>query len=209
MIVLSGSGVSTSWTYSDLQQTVINWTHREGDSAFAARIPDFIRLAEARFNRSLRTSAQTTPFDLTALVSGSAPLPAGFLAFKELRSVGATSYTLEPRPLEWISNQPASATAPQYYAIAGGEVLCWPGSGSIQGTYYAEIPALAAYDTNWLLASHPDLYLFATLTEAALFIQADDRIPLWADRAAKLLEAVQSQDNANALNGGPLQVRAR
>lgn len=196
-------------TYSDLQAAVLTWTKRTGDTAFAALVPDFIRLAEARFNRVLRTSAQESAFASTALVDGAASLPVDFLAFKELRFDGDASYTLEPRPQEWLRGQAASSAQPLYFAITGSQVICWPTAGSIKGTYYAQVPALASNSSNWLLTNHPDLYLFATLTEAALYMEADDRIPLWADKAAALLEQVKSADVGNQINGGPLTARAR
>lgn len=196
-------------TYSQLQTAVLGWVHREGDSAFAALVPDFIRLAEVRFNRTLRTRQQETSFASVALTNGAADLPSGFLAFKELRCDASPAYTLEPRPQEWVRNQADVSAQPLYFALTGSQVICWPQTGSIKGTYYAEIPPLASNESNWLLAAHPDLYLFATLTEAALYMQSDDRVPLWADKAASLLEQVKSIDAATQISGGPLSVRVR
>lgn len=193
-------------TYSELQTAVGNWLHRSDLSTY---IPDFIRLAEARLNRVLRTRAMLNDLASTALTDGAVSLPTGFLAFKELRYDGSTTYTLEPRPLEWLRNQPADSSYPLYFAVTGSQVVCWPTAGSIKGTYYKEIPALASNSTNWLLTSHPDLYLFASLVESALYTQDDSRIPLWAEKASALIEQVQSSDNANSINGGPLTVRAR
>lgn len=199
-------------TYTELQAAVIAWSHRDGDSAFAALVPDFVRLAEARFNRVLRTRAMEATLASTALSSGAATLPDGFLAFKELRYDSDSGYTLEPRPLEWVKDRNQSGDAsdtPRYFAVSGTEVVCSGQSGSIKGTYYTEIPPLAGNDTNWLLTSHPDLYLFATLVESVLYTQDDSRIPIWAEKTAALLQAVQSSDLANSINGGPLTVRVR
>ena len=196
-------------TYSELQDAIAGWLHRDGDSTITERIPDFIRLAEARFNRVLRTRGMLESLASTPLVSGAAALPAGFLAFKELRCDASPSYTLQPKPLDWVRNQGTLATLPLHFAVTGDEVVCWPSSGSVLRAYYKQIPALADNATNWLLTAHPDLYLFASLVESALFTQDDSRIPLWAEKAAALIEQVQSQDNANAINGGPLTARAR
>lgn len=196
-------------TYSDLQAAVASWLHRTGDTDLTAIIPDFIRLAEARFNRTLRTRSMLADLASTPLVSGAATLPTDFLAFKELRYDGSPSYTLEPRPLEWVRNQPADASQPNYFAVTGTQVVCWPTAGSIKGTYYQSIPALASNSTNWLLTAHPDLYLFAALVEAVLFTQDDSRVQMWGEKASALIETVQGQDNANTINGGPLTVRVR
>jgi hypothetical protein len=197
-------------TYEDLQAAVLSWTHREGDSTIAAIVPDCIRLAEVRMNRVLRVSAMEADFPTTALVNGAASLPTGFLAFKEVRYVGDANYTLQPKPLEWIRAQTTNTgSAASYFALTGSQIVCWPESGSIRGTYYTEIPALADNSTNWLLTAHPDLYLFAALTELALWMVDDSRIPLWAEKASALLDAVQRADDRNLFDGGPLAARAR
>lgn len=193
-------------TYTELQAAVASWLHRDD---LTSLIPDFIRLAEARFNRSLRVRAMLETMASTELGDGAASLPTGFRAFKELRWDGSPSRTLEPRPLEWVRNQPDSSASPIYFAVTSSDVVCWPQSGSIKGTYYKEIPALADNATNWLLTAHPDVYLFGALVESVLYTQDDSRVPLWAEKTAALLAQIQSEDDANAINGGPLVVRAR
>lgn len=196
-------------TYAQLQTAVASWAHRD-DTTFTDLVPDFIRLAEARFNRTLRTSDMEATLASSALTSGALSLPTGFLAFKELRFAGSVTYTLQPKSLEWIRAQDNTATGDAvYYAITGSSVVCWPPTGPIEGTYYTEIPALADNSTNWLLTDHPDLYLFATLVEAALWMQDDSRIPLWAEKASALLDAVQREDDRDQFDGGVLAVRAR
>jgi hypothetical protein len=197
-------------TYAELVAAVTYWSHREDDTAFAARIPDLIKLAEARFNRSLRTTDMEETLASTALTDGAASLPSGFLAFKELRFYGDTTYTLQTKPLEFIRAQDSTTTGnAQYFAVTGSQVVCWPPTGPIAGTYYEEIPNLQDNSTNWLLTAHPDLYLFAVLTEAALFTQDDSRIPLWAEKASALLDMVQRSDDRNQNDGGVLAIRAR
>lgn len=197
-------------TYDDLRTAIISWSHRSGDSEFEALVPDFIRLAEARFNRVLRVSDMEEDFPSTTLTDGAASLPAGFLSFKELRFDAATRYTLEPKSLEWIRSQDNTSSAdPRAFAVTKDQVLVWPPTGPIIGTYYTEIPALADSSTNWLLDSSPELYLFAALTESALWLQDDSRIPLWADKASTLLDMVQRTDDRNLFDGGILTVVAR
>lgn len=45
--------------------------------------------------------------------------------------------------------------------------------------YYAGVPSLATSTTNWLVQRNPNVYLYATLLEAAPYIQDDDRINVW------------------------------
>lgn len=193
-------------TSDELKTAIANWLHRDN---LTARLDEFIALAEARFNRTLRVRGMEASLISTALVDGAVSLPTAFLAFKELRFDGDPSYTLEPKPLEWLRNQPTSADRPGYFAVTDTQVICWPTSGSIQGTYYRSLPSLVSNSTNWLLTKHPDLYLFTTLEEAAFYLRDDKLGQMSAMKAQALLDQVQGSDNANALNGGPLTVRAR
>ena len=196
-------------TYAELLTAVANWAHRD-DTVFTDRVPEFIKFAEARFNRSLRTTDMEETLASTALTSGAATLPTGFLAFKELRFDGDIGYTLQPKPLEVIRAQDDTATGDaRYFAVTKSEVVCWPPTGPIAGTYYKEIPNLQDNSTNWLLTAHPDLYLFAVLVESALFTQDDSRIPIWAEKTSALLDMVQRADDRNQYDGGVLAIRAR
>lgn len=188
-----------------LKAAIANWLHR---SDLTTVIPDFISLAEARLNRQLRVKAMETGLASTALVNGAISNPTGFLAWKELRYDGSPGWTLAPRPLEFIRAQPDMASAPRDFAVANTQTVCWPQVGNVKGTYYTAIPALESYGTNWLIATHPDLYLYAALEEAGLYIR-DESAPMWAQRAQFLLDQIQSADTANALNGGPLTMRTR
>lgn len=196
-------------TSAELQTAVANWLNR---SDLTSRIPEFIALAEARFNRNLRVRAMLNSLASTALASGAVSLPTGFLGFKELRYDSANGWTLEPRPLEWIRNRNESGDAsdtPKYFAITGSQVVCSGQSGSVEGSYYKALDSLVSGSSNWLLTSHPDLYLSACLVEGFLYVQDPQAAVMWREREAALTQEIQSADNATHINGGPLTIRAR
>lgn len=197
-------------TANELRTAIGAWLNRDDLSSVAN---DFIALAEAGFNRALRTRGMENTLAATALASGAVTLPTGFLAFKELRYDNANGHTLEPRPVEWIRNRNEqggdAADVPRYFAVTNTQVICSGQAGSIQGTYYKALDTLTSGSTNWLLASHPDLYLSAALTEGYLYLNDPQRAVMWRERASALLQEIQSADNANAMNGGPLTIRAR
>jgi hypothetical protein len=192
-------------TATELKTALTNWSKR---SDLSTRYDEFIALFEARANRFLRTKGMENAMTTTALTDGAVTNPTGFIAWKELRYDGSPAYTLQPRPIEWIRNQEDLATAPLYFAVSGTETVCWPQTGSVKGTYYKSLDSLASNSSNWLLASHPDAYLFGCLEEIGLYTQ-HELTGMWAQRAQALLEQIQSTDNANAIGGGPLTVRAR
>jgi hypothetical protein len=193
-------------TADELKTALANWAKR---TDLTARMDEFIVLAEARINRDLRVSGMEETFASTALASGAVANPTGFLAWKELRYDGSPSYTLEPKPLEWIRNQADEASPPLYFAISKTSTICAPQSGNVKGTYYEALDSLTANPANWLLTASPDLYLFACLEQIAIYGWDDAAEQRWGSRASGLIQAINSADAGNRINGGPLTARAR
>lgn len=195
-------------TADELRTAIANWT--KADDLETARLNEFIAIAEARFNRDLRVKAMLNTMASTSLTDGAASLPSGFLAFEELRYDGDVEYTLQPKPLEWIRAQgDADTSEARYFAVTSSQVICYPYGGPVKGTYYKSLDTLASNSSNWLLTSHPDLYLFACLEEAAIFENDMQRGQLWGQRAASLIDQIQRDDVDNSLMGGVLAIRAR
>ena len=60
--------------------------------------------------------------------------------------------------------------------------------------YERTITSLSTSTTiNWLLTSHPDIYLYATLCEAAPYLKDDNRLQMWQMLLAERLEELHSQ----------------
>lgn len=197
-------------TADQLRTAVANWVNNT--ILVTDRQNECIALAEAMLNRVLRMRAMEETMASTSLSSGAASLPTGFLAFKELRFDGTRDYTLQPKNLEWIRAQDDTNTGDaQYFAVTGTQVVCWPPTGPIKGTYYKSLTSLTGLTStgNWLLTAHPDLYLSATLTEAWLFLFDEEKAAMWRERTRALIEEIQFRDNADSLDGGVLAVRAR
>jgi hypothetical protein len=68
--------------------------------------------------------------------------------------------------------------------------------------YWQTITALLA-STNWLVENHPDVYLYATLMEAAPYLKADPRIEVWKGFLEEALEGIH-QDEWDRQWGGSL-----
>jgi hypothetical protein len=182
-------------TYSDLQTAVGNWL---GHSLFTANIPDFITLFESTANRRLRTRWQETTATVT-MTSAQGSLPADFLSLRRLTWTGATRVELEYVEPSWIqaAYPTAAAGTPQYYTIEGSTVTVRPADNtSLELVYFAKIAALSNSNTaNWLLTSHPDIYLFGAMAEAELFGVNDERMPLWKARRDELFEEIERLSN--------------
>lgn len=192
-------------TYSELQTAVSDWAHR---SDITATIQDCIALAESRFNMRLRTKEQEVALTSTAINSSyQVSIPANTLAVKRMWRTGTPVTPLQPLALESVLQQQANRNLAGYYAMGASE-LTFDGTGTVAGVLYRTIPALSSTaTTNWLLTSHPRLYLYATLAEVArwtrdaeMFAQFDGQ----TDALISELHRVEQRDEY----AGPLTIRS-
>lgn len=176
-------------TYSELQTAVANWLAR---SDLTDRIPEFITLAEAKFNRELRC-ARMEKRSYTSVDTGTSEpefitLPSDFQTMRRLRLSGVTGKPglenvtpLQAEKLRYDYNNVSAQ--PYYYTILGDELELIPTPNDdyeLEMVYRANVPALATYSSNWLLTQAPDAYLYGALLEAAPYIKDDNRIQVWA-----------------------------
>jgi hypothetical protein len=174
--------------YAELQTAVTSYLHR---SDLTAMIPEFITLAEAKINRALRLRAMENI--ATGAVAASVALPTGFVEMIGLSaSVGSTTYALTYIPPSGINAANASARS---YSIVGDSLYFVP-SGSSQTytlTYYKKFDALST-GINWLITNAPDVYMYATMLEAAPYIKDDSRIATWANMLTESIEGLKRAD---------------
>lgn len=161
-------------TYSDLTSALADWLKR---TDLTARIPDFIRLTEARLNRLLRDPDMIVSGTLS-FTNGTATLPA---EFGELIAFGPTGRRLSLVTAQEFGTYEAASGDPTVYSVIGGSIKVLPsqGSASTPYTYFRGIPALTVSNTtNWLMTRAPDLYLYGSLLQAEMFGWNDERLPM-------------------------------
>lgn len=202
-------------SYSDLVTEIGSWLNR---SDMGSEIPTFIRLFEARMNRKLRTPDQQITASVTLLANVSAyQIPSTIRQVKEVYtadSAGVT-FTMTAMPLVRLQQDyPATlAGVPMAYAIEGTQIVLAPSpdgisnSSTLSITGYATVTPLdgVTTTTNWLLASHPDAYLYGALVEAAAFLRDDEHLPLWRAALDDVLEEVLKEANQRKIPMGPLR----
>jgi hypothetical protein len=101
------------------------------------------------------------------------------------------------------------AGAPFYFTIVGNQIELAPTPNDdidIEVLYRANIPALADNTTNWLLTAAPDLYLYATLLEAAPYIQNDERLSVWGSAVALVIDQLNMLADRQSFDSGPTTV---
>jgi hypothetical protein len=201
-------------SYSTLQTTVGDWLNR---SDLTTVIPDFITLAEAQFNRTLRHRKMVERATATLDTEYSA-MPADWLE--------SIRYQINTNPItvmEFVSPDQAAmlkgaystSGKPIFYSQIGQQfqVIPAPDSGSAytgELTYYASIPALSAGNTsNWLLVDSPDIYLYGALLQSAPYLQDDQRLNIWAAIYQRLIDDLKVSDERSRMATSSLRMRAR
>ena len=181
-------------TFSELKSAVASWLARDD---LSANIADFIALFEAAANRRLRVRQMETTASL-APSAGAAMLPADYLAWRRLTWTGDRRRELEyvhPSYLQ-AAFPDASSGVPRLFTIEGSTLKIRPTDGTaLEFGYFQKVPALSdAAPSNWLLAAHPDLYLFGALTEAQGFNVDPDKMAMWGSRRNDIFEEIDKLD---------------
>ena len=203
-------------TYAELQTATANWLDR---TDLTARIPEFIELSEANFNRVIRSPDMVTKDDSFSITSRYNTLPTDTLEIVRIVLDLTPVIVLEYMTPEEISERRVSMSAtgkPYYFTVIGGssnqlEVVPSPDSTYTSSiVYYTRIAALSDSATsNWLLAAHPDIYLFGTLVEAEPYLKNDARMPMWTTRLDKALNALGLQGQRERHTASGLRMRSR
>ena len=197
--------------YSELQTAVGSWLNR---SDLSSNIPDFITLAEASFNRVLRTRNQITR--ATSSVNAQyVALPTDLIELFNIQINTDPIKRLEQVSLDKaddLRSANSSSGTPAYFAITGNNIELIPtpnDTKTIEIIYYAKITALSSSNTtNWLLDNYPDIYLYGTLVQAEPFLMNDERLGTWGTLLSKAQEELRVSDERSQTEGGTLVMRA-
>jgi hypothetical protein len=166
-------------TYAELQTALTSWLG--GRTDLTTYYPDWITMFESVANRRLRIRPMQA-FATVSTVNGEGFLPTDYLAVIECYhndTQSATGIT----PLQYTDLAFADTFFPsyptgvaRYFNVFNLSITVFPSEDTDFGfLYYQKIPNLADNSTNWLLDSHPDLYLFGSLAEGH-FQLADDQL---------------------------------
>lgn len=205
--------------YASLQSAVTEYLARDQDATLIARIPTFIQLAEAKFNRQL--FARQMEQRATALVNLAADepefisLPADFQSMRRVRlSSVAGKPALEFRSGSQIDEYRFETLnvsgRPRYFTVLGDELEIAPtpdAAYTVEMIYRRNIPPLAENESNWLLMLAPDLYLYGALLESAPYIKEDGRIQTWGLGFTAALADLNALALTSTFNAGPITVR--
>lgn len=198
-------------SYSDLKTTVANYL---GRSDLTTQIPDFIRLAETRLARELRTR-QMLKSATTPMTGGDSKiaLPTDFLEVRDLYIQG------NPRvPVSYLSPSAFTRDAradesgkPVYYTVLASEFLFAPvadGNYTLEILYYAKPPVLSdSTSSNVFLANYFDALLYGSLAEAEPYLINDARVQMWISMYDRAVNNINESDEGSEYSGVPIVMK--
>jgi hypothetical protein len=199
-------------TYAELRSAVADWLNRDD---LTSVIPNFISLAEAQFNRTIRHRKMVVRADAT-LDTPYFAVPADWL-----ENIRFELLTNPVTPLLYITPEQANEESMKYSAVGqpimftmvGQQFQVIPepdGSYDSQLTYYGKIPALSdSNTTNWLLTESPDIYLYGTLVQSAPYLKEDERLGVWSALYQRLSDDMRLADERARIGSSKLKPRIR
>jgi len=196
--------------YTELKTAVANWLDRDD---LTDRIPEFIALAEARFNRVLRLRSMEVKYTAnTVAAQRNLALPTNYIQMRNFQ-VNTSPLTVlsyvTPEIYDRLWGGSTQGT-PEFYTILADEVSLGPIPASVQEVemlFYKKFDNLSGSTaTNWLITNAPDIYLYGSMLEAEPFIMNDERVPLWAQALQQGISDLQEQDNKDRHSGSALRV---
>lgn len=199
-------------TCGELKTAIAGWLKR---TDLEPQLLDFVALAEARISRELRPLRQVFQTSISFGAGASlVDMPADWLETLRVR-LGAPDRVLEFVSQQHLADQYRAADlgAPAAFTMVGPHMRLGPtadSAGTLDITYHARLPALAADDsTTWLLQQHPGIYLWSALSEASPFVLDDQRATLWEAKARNEMLAFATADDRAAHSGSTLRIRRR
>ena len=169
-----------------------------------------IGAGEVRIYRDVRSSTQDTLLSLT-VTSNVAPLPADYLEMKgSPYTPGFRTCTFEPWEVmqNYIQARSKTMSNVLYYGYEGDTMIFYPPQDAVtfSGRYYKRFADIST-GLNAFFNRHPDLFIYAALSESAPFLGEQTRLPIWQGKYTEISQSVNEQERRRMTRGSKLQTR--
>lgn len=200
-------------TYTGLKLAIADWLDRPDLDDI---IPQFIEMAEAQMSRDIRHYEMENR--ATADVDGQyLQRPSDWVETIRLHITSGGTRNLQLLSAAAMADKRQgveNATGePKYYRHVERGFELFPtadGTYEVELLYYQKIPALTSSNAdNWLLLSHPDVYLYGSLIHAAPYIKDDQRAATWAQLYSAALARVNESGSSASQSGTGLTLKVR
>lgn len=153
--------------FASLKTAIQKWMEKEGEPALLNQLDTIVQMAEAWLSRRLRGYQREVTGTVLLDAEGKAAIPAGTLAVKSIAGNGV--------PL-------AFSLSGATLSVEGAR------SATLDMVSIVRLPALGdANPSNWLMQEAPDAYLYASLAQANIFLEAAQNAALYLSQASEIL----------------------
>ena len=171
-------------------------------------IPRFVRMAELKLDRELRLRDQEASDDLTTDSDGEVALTTDFLEVRSIYVTGSPPIII-PALSEDNSIREYTAGTARGFIIEGDTLRIRPAAvATVRLNYFSAIPALetSTNQVNWLLTKYPDIYLYTTIFEAAVYTGDPDRAGAADGLAKAAIASAMRYSKMSKLSRGRVRV---
>jgi hypothetical protein len=187
--------------YATLQSAVAGLIHRSADPSITANVPLFIQLCEAELSDRLILKDMESDESLTLTTGNNyVALPSGFISpIKFWLLVDSVRVWLDfvlPKDLPyWSTNG-----QPRFVAVDAANLRFDSPSDQNYTAYLRCVKSSALSDsspTNALVVSRPNVYLYGTLKQVALFTKDDADLTKYGNLFEASIQRAKAADNRN------------
>lgn len=199
--------------YSEIVDLALGYADRQ-DTEVTSRIDLFIKVAEARINRTLMTLDMScrakTPMASTTEYY---PLPSNYSVMRSIKVIDETNSAsrvtlLQVNPEQMANLVNNGETQFPCYTVISGNIHVQPfydSTHSLEIDYFQTLPPLSTgITTNWLSESNPDAYVFGVLVEINSFVKDAEASTLWDQRFQQAMSEITLNDAKSTWSGTSL-----
>lgn len=192
-------------TFSTLKTSISAWIGQDDLTSYLA---DFIEIAQARVNATLRISAmESTDTLTTAAGQDYVALPSDFIGIRSAHIDASPRRYLTYATPQQIAEKGSAAGCPVFFTIRGDNMV-FPAEADaaydVVIHYYAKFANLSNSNTSdWLSTNYPQLYLYGGLQAAAEFIQDDAQVKKWAALFDNAIREIEESDKTRKYGPAP------
>lgn len=197
--------------FGELKTAIANYAHR---SDLTDMMSTFVSLASSRINKMLRVK-EMEERATDSISSSPHPTPNDMIEMRNFQITnGGNREALRYLTPEQIDAEYGSAGSglPRAYTVFDSQIELGPtpdGTYAAEMYYIAKVSALSAdSDTNDVLTYYPEIYLYASLMEAAIYTEDDELAQKWLGLFEQEVYRANEATKRARYSGNSLQVRA-
>lgn len=196
-----------------LNAAVAEYLNRADLSSSNVGIDLMIQQAEARIKRDSRI--RSLGYGTFSVDADDEAGPTGFKTLVSLEHNGPNYYgpleIVGPNMIGELKGRYGATGVPKYVAVIDSAGSYYFRFAPVPSTTFAlrivfwQAPVALSSGSNWLVTAHPDIYLYATLCESAMYLKDDARLALWTQEYESRVEMVALDTWEHAYSGGPIR----